>query len=222
MKLKKLELTLPVVNHDSVEEDKKQKRHGPLLPNTVRGILVGPSNVGKTNLIISLIEHPHGLRFQNIFVVSKSLEQPKYKRLENILEPLEEINFIGLKDVDEIPEKPPPDSVFIFDDLVGSKQTMIQKYYSYGRHYRVDSFFLAQTYCSIKKHLLRDNANFIILFKQDEINLKHIFDEHVYGLKFYQFKEICSIAWADPYGFLVIDRETGNYRKGFDQEFTFN
>lgn len=220
MKLHKLELSLPIVNHDGVEEANKEKRHGLLLPDTVRGIVAGSSGCGKTNVILSLIEHPNGLRFQNIFVVSKSLDQAKYKRIEHIVKPLKEIKFYGLKDVSEIPEKPPKDSVFIFDDLVGSKQTMIQKYYSYGRHFKVDSFFLSQTYCSVKKHLLRDNANFIILFQQDDVNLKHVFNEHVSGLKFSQFKEMCSIAWSEPFGFLTIDKESKNYRKGFDQVFT--
>ena len=221
MKLKKLKTSLPIVNHDSTAEKSVEKRHGPLLPNTLRCLLTGPSNSGKTNVIISLIEHPNGIRFQNIFIVSKSLEQPKYQNIERIIKPMKEIKFFGLNDVSEIPEKPQPDSVFVFDDIVGSNQTMIQKYFSYGRHFRIDCFFIAQTYCSVKKHLLRDNANFLIIFHQDDINLKHIFHEHVSGLKFQQFKEMCNIAWNEPYGFLTIDKESRNFRKGLDEVFSF-
>jgi len=41
-----------------------------------------------------------------------------------------------------------------------------------GRHKNIDSFYLCQTYSP--KHLIRDNANFIIMFKQDDLNMRHI------------------------------------------------
>ncbi|KYQ48820.1 hypothetical protein ALC60_12125 [Trachymyrmex zeteki] len=37
-----------------------------------------------------------------------------------------------------------------------------------GRHAHVDCFYLCQTYAKISKHLIRDNANLLILFKQDK------------------------------------------------------
>lgn len=90
-----------------------------------------------------------------------------------------------------------------------------------GRHKNIDSFYLSQTYAKIPKHLVRDNANLIILLKQDELNLKHVFDDHVTtDMSFQQFKEICSLCWKVPFGFLVINKECGlnegRYRKGFD------
>jgi len=48
-----------------------------------------------------------------------------------------------------------------------------------GRHKNVDSFYLAQTYTPIPKHLVRDNANSIVLFKQDFINIKHVYYDQV-------------------------------------------
>lgn len=58
---------------------KRKKRHGSLLPNTIRCLICGPSNCGKTNVLISLIEDPNGLRFENVYVFSKTLNQEKYK-----------------------------------------------------------------------------------------------------------------------------------------------
>ncbi|KYN09972.1 hypothetical protein ALC57_17910 [Trachymyrmex cornetzi] len=46
--------------------DGEIRRHGPLLPNTIRCIICGSSNCGKTNALISLIESPHGVRFENL------------------------------------------------------------------------------------------------------------------------------------------------------------
>ncbi|KYN28024.1 hypothetical protein ALC57_02564, partial [Trachymyrmex cornetzi] len=38
---------------------------------------------------------------------------------------------------------------------------------------------VCQTYARIPKHLIRDNANLLILFKQDGTNLKHVYNDHV-------------------------------------------
>ncbi|KAL6256683.1 hypothetical protein P5V15_012802 [Pogonomyrmex californicus] len=47
-----------------------------------------------------------------------------------------------------------------------------------GRHSNVDCFYLCQTYARIPKHLIRDKANLLILFKQDGTNLKHVYNDH--------------------------------------------
>ena len=58
---------LPVINFDTlVQAHKQEKRHGDLLPNTVRAIVCGPSNCGKTNAVLALITDPNGLRCENI------------------------------------------------------------------------------------------------------------------------------------------------------------
>ncbi|KYN29961.1 hypothetical protein ALC57_00577 [Trachymyrmex cornetzi] len=63
----------------------EKRKHGEMLPNTIRAIICGPSNCGKTNVLISLLESPNGVRFENVYVYSKSLQQPKYQYLENFL-----------------------------------------------------------------------------------------------------------------------------------------
>lgn len=69
------------------------KKHGELLPNTIRCIIAGPSNCGKTNVLISLIESRNGLKFENVYIYSKSLEQDKYVYLKNLLKPMKNIGF---------------------------------------------------------------------------------------------------------------------------------
>jgi hypothetical protein len=82
-----------------------------------------------------------------------------------------------------------------------------------GRHNNIDIFYLGQTYSAIPKQLVRDNSNFIILFKQDEMNLRHIYNDHVTtDMSFDKFKEICAKAWQDNFGFLVIDKTLGPYK----------
>ena len=91
-----------------------------------------------------------------------------------------------------------------------------------GRHNNIDSIYIGQTYSKIPKQLIRDNVNFLILFKQDETNLKHIYNDHVGSdMTFEKFKQVCGKAWKEKYGFLVIDKDqdlnNGRYRIKFDQ-----
>ena len=63
----------------------------------------------------------------------------------------------------------------VFDDVMLEKnQTPIEKYFSQGRHGGADSLYLCQSYFRIPKQAIRDNANLLILFKQDAKNLRAI------------------------------------------------
>ncbi|KAL4142041.1 hypothetical protein QTP88_004573 [Uroleucon formosanum] len=77
-------------------------------------------------------------------------------------------------------ERALPNSVFIFDDIITENKRFARTYFSRGRHNLRDVFYLAQSYSKVPKQLLRDIANFIVLFKQDETNLKHVYNEHCY------------------------------------------
>lgn len=217
---------LPILNiESSFQINSDKKRHGDLLPNTIRCLICGPSSCGKTNVLISLLESPNGLRFANVYIYSKTIDQSKYKYLEKILAPIKGLGYYTFSSNDDIisPLDAKPNSIMIFDDVICDKQDIIRAYFCMGRHSGVDCFYLAQTYTRIPKHLIRDNANFIVLFKQDETNLRHVFND--YGIscdmKFDQFRELCNNCWRDKYGFVVIDTDRdknhGRYRKGFDQ-----
>ena len=94
-----------------------------------------------------------------------------------------------------------------------------------GHHKNVDSFYLCQSYAQVSKHLVRDNLNLLVLFQQDDLNPRHIFNDHVNtDMSFEDFKKLCSHCWNDErHGFVVIDKtnniNSGRYRKGFDQFF---
>lgn len=216
---------LGIMNFDVCikEGDPNSRRHGILLPNTVRGIICGPSNCGKTNVMLSLLFNENGLRFENIYVYSKSLYQSKYQLLETVMKRLPNVKYFPYKENDDIidPKDARLNSIFVFDDVACDRQDKIRSYFCMGRHKLVDSFYLCQTYTRIPKHLIRDNANFLILFKQDITNLRHVYEDHVgTDMSFDQFKSMCSECWRDQYGFLIIDKDSdindGRYRKKFD------
>lgn len=216
--------TIRVTNFDDkITSEIKLRKHGNMLPISIRGIICGPSNCGKTNVLISMLESPHGVRFENVYVYSKSLQQPKYRYLENLLTPIEEVGYFAFSNNSDVipPSEALPNSIFIFDDVACDKQDTIREYFAMGRHADVDCFYLCQTYAKIPKHLIRDNANLLIMFKQDGTNLKHVYNDHVNtDMSYEDFYDLCRICWQQKYGFLVIDKDSaladGRYRKGFN------
>ncbi len=109
----------------------------------------------------------------------------------------------------------------IFDDLQLEKQNTCEKYYIRGRHSNVDCFYLAQNYFKLPRQTIRENANFICLFSQDQKNVSHIYNDHVStDMSKDDFKRLCKAAWSKPHGFVVIDLSSekckGKYRSGLD------
>ena len=199
-------------------------KHGQFLPDHVRAIICGPSNSGKTNLMLNLIFNKNGLKFENIYIFSKSLYQDKYRFLESVISEVPEIGFYAYSDNDELPHPSDlqPNSVMIFDDVSCEKQSNIKSYFTMGRHNKVDTFYLCQTYSSVPKQLVRDNANFLVLFRQDGMNLRHVYHDHVDpDMTLCQFTNVCNRVWnCRNNSFLVIDKEKdidcGRYRHGID------
>ena len=157
-------LKLPVENFD-VGFEKRIKRHGDLLPDSIRAVFCGPSNCGKTNSLLALITQPKGVRFESIYVYSKSLNQPKYKLLKEILEPIKEIKYLFFSEHESVipPDKALPNYIMVFDDVACEKQDSVRAYFCMGRHKNVDCFYLCQSYAHVPKHLVRDNVNMLAI-----------------------------------------------------------
>lgn len=205
------------------EAEPVEGRHGPLLPNSIRAVLCGPSNCGKTQALISLLLSKNGLHFQNVYVYSKSLAQPKYVYLERLFQKVPEIGYYTFSNNEDIlsPDQVGESSIMIFDDIACEKQAVVREYFCMGRHFNVDSFYLCQSYAQIPKHLVRDNVNIVILFQQDGLNLKNIYQSHVNAdMDFETFQTMCRRCWEQRYGFLLINKDArvgeGRYRKGYN------
>ena len=87
----------------------------PLLPRSIRGIIVGKSGCGKTTLLLNLLLRPGWLYYDNLFVFGKSLFQPEYRILKTAFEeelPKEYIlKLFNMRD--EIQDRQVPPSLMI-------------------------------------------------------------------------------------------------------------
>ncbi len=223
------------------EEIKKKlpKRHGPLLPNNIRALVCGPSSCGKTSVLINLLLQPDALNYENVYLYSKTLFQDKYRKLKNIYSLVPEIKFYfndnvygdanatdsggsgGILPMGETMKN----SIVIFDDVICTRENLnnIREYFCTARHKNIDVFYLHQCYANVPKHLIRDNTNFLIIFRQDLTNLRHIYSDFCSSdCSFETFKRICDHCWRDSkFSFLVISLENppnnGKFRKCFHE-----
>lgn len=230
MRFDKQLIDIPVGNKDECTTNitAKMKRHSDLLPNNLRCIIAGPSGCGKTNVLISLIESEHGLEFENLYLYSKTLEQNKYKYLCEMLRSIEEIGCYTFTSNENTidPNEMEKNSLVVFDDVINDREInkiAVRNIFTLGRHRNLDVVYIVQSYTKLDKHLIRDNCNFIILFKQDELNLRHVYNDFSVSsdMKFDEFRELCNNCWREPYGFACIslDHELngGRYRKNFNE-----
>lgn len=232
MRFVKQSIEIPVRNCDAHTRANNntpiEKRHNELFPNNLRCIIAGPSGCGKTNVLISLIQDSNGLKFEHVYIYSKTLDQEKYRYLNELLKPIKGLGFYTFSSSDNVLDSSQmgKNSIVVFDDVLtdrGINRTIVQNIFTLGRHRCIDVIYLVQSYTKLDKHLIRDNCNFVILFRQDDMNLKHVYNDFGVNsdMQFNDFREFCLNCWREPYGFACISLEhplkSGRYRKNFEQ-----
>ena len=107
-----------------------RSKHSKLLPNSIRCIISGPSSCGKTAVLLSLITDPNGLRFENIYIYSKSLYQAKYQFLEKVLQNVKGVGYYKYSENEDVitPNDAKKNSVFVFDDIICDKQNNVSAF----------------------------------------------------------------------------------------------
>ena len=70
------------VKNISWNQNKTNKNNHPLLPKSLRGLIVGKSGCGKTTLLLNLLLQPGWLDYSKLSVFGKSLFQPEYRILK--------------------------------------------------------------------------------------------------------------------------------------------
>lgn len=183
-----------------------------IFPNPLRCLVVGSSGSGKTNLALNIIHNKHNLKFQNIYVFSRSFEQPAYLELQDTLLSARkkmgrEVGYVYSSCDDLIPlDMCKPNSLIIFDDCKSEKQDKIKEYFTRGRHKHISCIYLSQSYGLVDMQVIRNNLNMLCAFPQNLHYTKRIYDDFVGSdMSFDEFKNLCRRCWKEPYGFISID-----------------
>ena len=66
--------------------DTSNRLNNPLLPKSIRGLIVGKSGCGKTTLLLNLLLRSGWLDYDKLYVFGKSLFQPEYMLLKKAFE----------------------------------------------------------------------------------------------------------------------------------------
>lgn len=177
---------------------------------------------------LSLITSEFGLKFENLYLYCKTLDQDKYVYLKEVMKPIKEIRFFTFSTNDTIlsPDEMRPNSLVIFDDCMNDSlvnRTSIKNIYTLGRHKNIDCLYCLQSYTRASKHTVREQSNFLCIWPQDILNLTHIYNDMCISadMKFDQFQQFCKECWKQKYDFACISlehpKENGRYRRNFGE-----
>ena len=154
-----------------------------------RHVVIGPSNVDKTNYMLKVLEKIGNRR--PIHIITRSSNQyPNYKT-SNEIKPINK--YRG--------------SVVIFDDMLGAKNSsQIDEFFTRGRHEDLDVYYISQSYFGLPRQNIRNNSDRLILFKQTLRDVQSMYyDIGAYDMNYDEFKEMCHKAWDEKYNYLCID-----------------
>ena len=201
-------------------ENLRKRCNHPLLPQGIRGLIIGKSGCGKTTILINLLLRPGWLDYNNINIFGKRLFQPEYHILKKafeeklpreviitVFENQNEITDLGISPISIVEEtaKEIRDKLDVVSNFYQSAEDVPdpRELSSQKKNLMVfDDLLLGkQNTCEShnirgRRSNVRENPNFICLFPQDLKNLNHIFDYHVESdMTKEEFKQLCKAAW---------------------------
>ena len=104
----------------------------------------------------------------------------------------------------------PKDTLVIFDDLMTNKdaQKKAGEVFTKGRPHGINVIFITQSYYEIPKRTIRDNANFIILFRQNTRSIEPIHRDNVDStdMSYREFPKFVNKVWKNRHSFVTIDK----------------
>ena len=116
----------------------------------------------------------------------------------------------------------PKKHFIIVDNSMILDQDKMQKLFIYGRHLNISIIYLSQNYFKLDKHTIRDNCNFLIIFKINESDIKSLYttltssDFNTYR----EFKTFMKGGLKEAYSFICINKETSDQNKRYSKGFS--
>lgn len=186
--------------------DKKDTKL-PFFPTPLRCVIVGSSGCGKTTLLWNLMKW---LKYEYLYVFTKSIEQPFYATLQKAYQDVESTEGVtrgyfyqdDMTSVDDCHTN----SLVVFDDCILAKQDVMKDYFVRSRHKNISCVYLSQNWTKLDCGIIRNNLNFLCVFKQNSFYTRLIYRELADNdMSLEDFKTLCKTAWKEAFGFLTIN-----------------
>jgi hypothetical protein len=163
--LPSVKVFMPEYNNPNYDPDKNPLKH------PMRGIILGASGSGKSNILLNIIHKMSGT-FEKIILFTQNKDEPLYNYLESELDPDQFMIFEGLDELNSLDLNDPDMSgqmLFLFDDMICEKhQEKIEEIYIRGRKMSnkdgVSAIYLSQNFYSIPI-IIRKNIDTLIIKK---------------------------------------------------------
>lgn len=158
-----------------IEDENKEQS---LFERPSRVLMVGASGCGKTTLLYNMII-TYWIPYTNLYIFTKNINQPVYKKLEKIFDGISFIN-IHFSDDDIISvDDCEPNSLVVFDDFLLEDQKMIREYFIRSRSKNISVVYLTQSYTSVDIKTIRNNITVLIVFNQSNYYIEKIWFDFI-------------------------------------------
>lgn len=220
------------INKPKDENLNLKELHPMLMKYFTNTLFIAPTGVGKTNLIINLLDRPrfYKNKFDRVILFSNTYHNDKiWKACKCIDEENVHVDYTDEKleeIVDEqrqaIEDEEPINTLIIFDDIIqqiNKHSALINKLVMRNRHYYITIWLTSQKY-SLVSPTIRNNISYYILFgiknrKEKEFIINELSDNITED----DFVKMWDYALDDKnYNFMVIsakDKAEKMYRKQF-------
>ena len=166
-------------------------------------IVAGPTGCGKTEFVLSFLQHIDDLVSPAPYNVIYSYAewQPAYRQLPSFVELVE-----GLPDIPQYSKDP---LLIVIDDQMDKANKSITSLFTKGSHHRnISVIYVVQNlFDSNKEHrTISLNAQYLVIFKnpRDGSQITHLAKQMYPGQTKY-VQEAFALATRDPHGYLVVD-----------------
>ena len=188
-----------------------------------RMLIIGPSDSGKTNTLLHLINNLHPI--DKMYLYANNIHEPKHEYLinkreqtgiKNLNDPHDFIEYSDdmndvLDDINDCNKNRDKKVLIVFDDMIADieynknfKQIIKELFYR-ARKINASIVFIPQSYFRALKDARLNSTHYIIMKINNKKELKRIAEEKSGHLDYKDFLKMYSYRTEEPYSFMIID-----------------
>ena len=226
-----------MLNLDNIVSNKK-KSYSENDDWPFRMLIIGPSDSGKTNTLLHLIDKFHPI--DKIYLYTEDTDEEKYQYLinkreqagiKNLNDPHAFIEYSSdmndvLEDINNYNINRNKKVLIIFDELIADIKrsekfkAIVKELFIRCRKLNISIVFISQSYFRTPKDARLNSTHYILMKINNKKELKSIAEENSGHLDFKDFLKIYNHCTDKPYSFMMVDTRTTArviFKKNFDE-----